>query len=157
MNQDEFKKIAKGAKIATVSEILTHSIKLNLKQLKTCSLLWLVIWCLTDAVQLLCAALLAPLTLHTDVVVHFLGLLFCDAHTFSVIPVGTQIAANVEPLERTRTHRCHCRQSPVYSKSINTINFSFKRREGRICSAIEDRFNSMRTWWIEQYWVKPWK
>lgn len=39
MNLDEFKEIAKGAKIATVSEILTHSIKLNLKQLKTCSLL----------------------------------------------------------------------------------------------------------------------
>lgn len=66
------------------------------------SLLGLVVWRLTDAEQLLCAALLAPFTLHTDVVVHLLGLLLCDAHTVSVIPVGTQVAANVEPLEIQR-------------------------------------------------------
>jgi len=65
------------------------------------SLLRLIIWCLTDAVQLLCAALLAPFTLHTDVVVHFLGLLLRDAHTVSVIPVGTKVAANVKPLQST--------------------------------------------------------
>lgn len=61
------------------------------------SLLGLVVWGLTYTVQLLCAALLALFTLHTDIVVHFLGLLLCDAHTVSVIPVGTQVAANVEP------------------------------------------------------------
>lgn len=72
------------------------------------SLLGLVVWCLTDAVQLLCAGLLAPFTLHTDVVVHLLGLLLCDADALPVIPVGTQVAANVEPLERKRIQRwCH--------------------------------------------------
>lgn len=67
------------------------------------SLLGLVVWRLTDAVQLLCAARLAPFTLHTDVVVHLLGLLLRDAHTLSMIPVGTQVAANVEPLEKKMT------------------------------------------------------
>lgn len=65
------------------------------------SLLGLIVWRLTDAVQLFCAALLAPFTLHTDVVVHLLGLLLCDTHAFSVIPVSTQVAANVEPVQRT--------------------------------------------------------
>lgn len=62
-------------------------------------LLGLVIWSLTDTVQLLRAALLAPFALHTDVVVHFLCLFLCDAYTVSMIPVGTEVAANVEPLE----------------------------------------------------------
>lgn len=65
----------------------------------THSLLGLVVRSLTDAVELLCAALLAPFTLHTNVVVHFLGLLLCDSYTVSMIPVGTKVAADVEPSE----------------------------------------------------------
>lgn len=63
-------------------------------------LLGLIVGSLTDAVELFRAALLAPFTLHADVVVHLLRLLFRDAHTLSVIPVGTQVAANVEPSEK---------------------------------------------------------
>lgn len=70
-------------------------------------LLGFVVWCLTDAVQFLCAGFLAPFTLHTDVVVHLLGLLLCDAHTVPMIPVGAQVAANVEPLER-KSHKKRC-------------------------------------------------
>lgn len=66
------------------------------------SLLGLVVRRLTDAVQLLRAALLASFTLHTDVIVHFLGLLLRDAHAVSMVPVGTKVAANVEPLDTTR-------------------------------------------------------
>lgn len=65
-------------------------------------LLRLVIWGLTDAVQLLRAALLAPFTLHTDIVVHLLRLLLCDAHTVSVIPVSAKVAADVKPAHGTR-------------------------------------------------------
>lgn len=66
-------------------------------------LLGLIIRRLADAVELLRAALLTPFTLHTDVVVHLLGLLFCDADTLSMIPVGTQVTANVKPSQRNRT------------------------------------------------------
>lgn len=63
-------------------------------------LLGLIIGSLTDAIELFSAALLTTFTLHTDVVVHLLCLLFCDADTLSVIPVGTQVTANVEPSEK---------------------------------------------------------
>ena len=65
---------------------------------KTCCLLWLVVWRLTDAEQLLFFALLASFTLHADVVVHFLGFLFRDTHTVAVVPVCAQVAADVEPV-----------------------------------------------------------
>lgn len=64
------------------------------------SLLGLIVRRLTDAVQLLRAALLAPLTLHADVVVHLFGLLLRDAHTVTVIPVGAKVAADIKPVER---------------------------------------------------------
>lgn len=63
-------------------------------------LLGLIIRRLTDAVQLLCAALLAPFTLHTDVVVHLFGLLLRDAHTVTVVPVGTKVAADIKPVDK---------------------------------------------------------
>lgn len=62
--------------------------------------LGLVVGRLTDAVQLLRAGLLSLFTLHTDVVIHLLGLLLRDAHTLSMIPVSAQVATNVKPLER---------------------------------------------------------
>lgn len=64
--------------------------------------LGLVIGRLADAVELLCAALLTLFALRADVVVHLLGLLFCDADAFAMIPVGTKVAADVEPSEETR-------------------------------------------------------
>lgn len=83
-----------------------HSIRhTNTNTCSCSSLLGLVVRRLTDAVQLLCAAFLTSFTLHTDVVVHLLGLLLRDAHTVSVIPVGAQVAANVKPSERKRIQK----------------------------------------------------
>lgn len=80
-----------------------HELKRHEVCARVCSfLLRLVIWGLTDAVQLHRAALLTPFTLHTDVVVHLLRLLLCDAHTVSVIPVSAKVATNIKSAHTAR-------------------------------------------------------